>query len=156
MKLANFKLDESGRTICTLDVDFKDFDVSHEAYFNGDENHTADEYRRILLEVVKQCNADGNYIVDCYKNRYTVRLESDVKAVRLADMTEDERKQHDIDDLKAKHAKRISELKQKLRDTDYNILKVVEGVAKITDIPEIIAERQAWRKEINELEEYEY
>ena len=47
---------------------------------------------------------------------------------------------------------RIAELKAKLYDTDYNILKIVEGAATLSDTAEIIKKRAAWRKEINELE----
>ena len=46
----------------------------------------------------------------------------------------------------------INELKQKLYDTDYNILKIVEGAATITECAEIIKQRKEWRKKINELE----
>ena len=49
-------------------------------------------------------------------------------------------------------AQKINELMQKLRDTDYNILKIVEGAATLADCAEIILQRAAWRKEINELE----
>lgn len=47
---------------------------------------------------------------------------------------------------------KILELKQKLFDTDYNILKVVEGAATLTEMAEVITKRAQWRKEINELE----
>lgn len=47
---------------------------------------------------------------------------------------------------------KINELKQKLSDTDYNILKIVEGAATLTECADIIKQRAAWRKEINELE----
>lgn len=47
---------------------------------------------------------------------------------------------------------RIAELKQMLRDTDFHILKIVEGVATLRECAEIIAKRIAWRQEINELE----
>ena len=47
---------------------------------------------------------------------------------------------------------RISELKQKLSDTDYNIIKVMEGAATLTEMADIIAQRALWRKEMNELE----
>lgn len=47
---------------------------------------------------------------------------------------------------------RIAELKQKLYDTDYNIIKIVEGAATLEEKADIIAERALWRKEINELE----
>lgn len=47
---------------------------------------------------------------------------------------------------------RISELKQKLFDTDYNILKIVEGAATLEEMADVIFKRSKWRKEINELE----
>lgn len=47
---------------------------------------------------------------------------------------------------------RISELKQKLQETDYHILKIVEGATTLKECAEIIAQRAGWRKEINDLE----
>lgn len=47
---------------------------------------------------------------------------------------------------------RIEELKQKLQDTDFHILKIVEGAATLTECAEVIGKRASWRKEINELE----
>lgn len=49
-------------------------------------------------------------------------------------------------------AVRIEELKKQLQDTDYNILKIVEGAQTLADCAEVIKSRAAWRKEINELE----
>ena len=48
--------------------------------------------------------------------------------------------------------RRIAELKQRLFDTDYNILKIVEGAATIEEKADIITQRAQWRKEISELE----
>lgn len=50
---------------------------------------------------------------------------------------------------------RIIELKQFLRETDYNILKIVEGATTLADCAAVILKRAAWRKEINEIEERE-
>lgn len=47
---------------------------------------------------------------------------------------------------------RISELKAKLADTDYIVIKIVEGSATADEYAEVLANRKAWRKEINELE----
>lgn len=47
---------------------------------------------------------------------------------------------------------KIAELKQKLQDTDFHILKIVEGAATLSDCAEVISKRASWRKEINELE----
>lgn len=50
-------------------------------------------------------------------------------------------------------ARRIAELKELLRNTDYMILKVVEGATTLSQIAETVKKRAAWRKEINELED---
>ena len=47
---------------------------------------------------------------------------------------------------------RIAELKRMLSDTDYMILKIVEGASTLTDYAETIVKRKAWRDEINLLE----
>ena len=47
---------------------------------------------------------------------------------------------------------RIGVLKQHLFDTDYNILKIVEGAMTLADCSDVLKKRAAWRKEINELE----
>ena len=46
----------------------------------------------------------------------------------------------------------ISELKQKLANTDYITAKIVEGSATKEDYADVIAQRQAWRAEIKQLE----
>lgn len=48
---------------------------------------------------------------------------------------------------------RIQELKRMLADTDFHILKIVEGATTLAECAEIIKKRAAWRKEINKLEE---
>lgn len=48
--------------------------------------------------------------------------------------------------------KRIAELKGNLARTDYVVIKIAEGAATVEEYAEVIAQRQAWRAEINELE----
>lgn len=48
----------------------------------------------------------------------------------------------------------ITQLKQKLFDTDYKILKIVEGAATLAEMAEAIVARTQWRKQINELEDF--
>ena len=48
---------------------------------------------------------------------------------------------------------RISELKQLLANTDYIIIKLAENCASREEYAGQLAQRSAWRKEINELEE---
>lgn len=49
--------------------------------------------------------------------------------------------------------KSIDKLKEKLRSTDYIVIKICEGVATKEDYNDQLHERRVWRKEINELEE---
>ena len=46
----------------------------------------------------------------------------------------------------------ITELKQKLDDTDYAIIKIAEGSATVDEYADLIEQRKVWRNEINELE----
>lgn len=48
--------------------------------------------------------------------------------------------------------KEIAEMKQKLRETDYQAIKFAEGVFSEEDFAPVRAERQSWRDRINELE----
>jgi hypothetical protein len=48
--------------------------------------------------------------------------------------------------------RQISLLKAKLAETDYAVIKIAEGAATFEEYADIIAHRQAWRAEINQLE----
>lgn len=50
------------------------------------------------------------------------------------------------------NAERIAELKSQLADTDYAIIKIAEGAATVEEYATLIAQRQAWRTEINQLD----
>lgn len=47
----------------------------------------------------------------------------------------------------------INECKQRLADTDYVVIKIAEGAASREAYADIIAQRQAWRMRIGELEQ---
>ena len=49
-------------------------------------------------------------------------------------------------------AQKIAALKQKLADTDYVAAKIAEGAATREEYADVLAQRETWRKEINELE----
>lgn len=51
-----------------------------------------------------------------------------------------------------RRADRIAWLKGQLSATDYAVIKIAEGAATHEDYTDVIAQRQAWRAEINELE----
>jgi hypothetical protein len=46
----------------------------------------------------------------------------------------------------------IADLKQKLAESDYLVIKIAEGAAKAEDYAEQIAQRQAWREQVENLE----
>ena len=50
------------------------------------------------------------------------------------------------------NAERIAELKQLLADTDYVVIKLAEDAANREEYADVLANRKAWRAEINELE----
>lgn len=54
-------------------------------------------------------------------------------------------------ELKEKQS-RIAALKSQLAATDYVVIKIAEGAATAEEYAEVIASREAWRAEINELE----
>lgn len=56
-------------------------------------------------------------------------------------------------DETAKINRQIFELKQKLTQTDYKAIKYSEGLLTDKEYAEVKAQRQAWRDEINRLEE---
>lgn len=151
-ELANFFVNEKGNLDCTLNIDFKTFDVSHESYFNGDDECTEEEYELVYRKVIKACNENGEYTIDCYKGRYTARLKSELESVRWNDMTEEQRAAVEAQKQEHERLTRIAELKNKLLETDYVVIKIAEGEATADEYAEVIANRKAWRKEINELE----
>lgn len=50
-------------------------------------------------------------------------------------------------------SERIAALKRKLSETDYAVIKIAEGAATAADYADLIAQRKAWRAEINKLED---
>ncbi len=49
-------------------------------------------------------------------------------------------------------ATEIAELKRKLSDSDYAVIKIAEGAATPEEYADIIGQRATWRTRINELE----
>lgn len=86
-------------------------------------------YREIGMELME--------VEQAYNNLWYVKGFAPIKP----DPTEEEIKQQSI-----------SELKLLLANTDYVVIKIAEGVATPEEYADVIANRQAWRHEINELE----
>ena len=56
------------------------------------------------------------------------------------------------DAMRIQNQNKIEELKLKLSETDYVVIKIAEGEATAEEYSEVLANRKAWRSEINELE----
>lgn len=76
--------------------------------------------------------------------------QAELETMRLARLEYEQQlqKQAEIDEVQRK----ISEIKAKLSQTDYQAIKYAEGFISETDYAPIKAQRQAWRDEINALE----
>lgn len=152
-EIADFLFNESGELQCTLNIDFKDFDVSHESYFNGDNICTKKEYESVFNEVAKACNESCEYTIDCWNGRYTVRKSSEIEKVRYDAMSKKEKSEYN----KQKHIRELwkekATLMRQLSETDYIHLKVAEGDATLEDYEDVIAERKKWRAKVSEIKE---
>lgn len=60
---------------------------------------------------------------------------------------------HDAFVQEESRLERIVRLKRRLSETDYVVIKIAEGSATAEEYADVIAQRKAWRKEINDLEE---
>ena len=76
--------------------------------------------------------------------------QAELETMRLARLEYEQQLQREaeIDEVQRK----ISEIKAKLSETDYQAIKYVEGFISEADYAQIKAQRQAWRDEINALE----
>ena len=92
-----------------------------------------DEKTEEYSKVAEWCNECQEYHIEDDGTYY--------KTVKNPEPTEEEIK-----------AARIAELKANLSATDYVVIKIAEGVATKEEYADVIAQRQAWREEINQLE----
>ena len=76
--------------------------------------------------------------------------QAELETMRLARLEYEQQlqRQTEIDEVQRK----ISEIKAKLSQTDYQAIKYAEGFISEIDYAQIKAQRQAWRDEINALE----
>ena len=92
---------------------------------------------------------EGNIIAEERAETYTVEVPVMVSVTR--DMTPEE--EADMQPTPQTKWERIEELKTLLASTDYQAIKYAEGLISKEDYAPIKQKRQAWRNEINTLEE---
>lgn len=101
-ELANFYLDVFGNLACSLNIDFRDFNISLKSYNQGDENYTAKEYEKVYYEVAKLCNESKEYEIDIYDNQIAVRTKEEKEQIRYDTKTEKEKEEYFIELKQAK------------------------------------------------------
>lgn len=83
----------------------------------------------------------------------TLELPEDFDLKRISDyVVKDGMLVHDPLPSEPTKVERITALKEKLAATDYAVIKIAEGAATTADYADLIAQRQTWRAEINDLE----
>ena len=113
-------------------------------------NHFLDENGEPITQTITQTVRDG------LEDGYTQITEEEFNELsnKRYEPTEEQK-------AKIEKARKIAELKKKLADTDYIVLKIAEAQAdgeteKITELKMTyateLANRKAWREQINELE----
>ena len=139
--LADFLLDENGQLICSLNINFTEFDVDVQQYLKGDDEITEQEYELIYAEVDKKCNDSGEYIIDCFKDRYTVRKTADIESLHYETLTAEEKLEYDIRKEEELKQSRIVELESYLASTDWYAIRESEtGIDMPADIKQARAD----------------
>jgi chromosome segregation ATPase len=149
-------------------ADFTQFDIPFTDYFylkNHPNEENAQEIdtwiEKYYAGIAQKCNESGEYTIDCFKDRYTVRKIDEIAQIHYDAMTDEEKAEYDEKKRVEKIEAEISELKAYLSETDYAITKINEVMATGTDeelaevkaeYAEVLTKRKEARARINELE----
>jgi hypothetical protein len=148
--------------------DFTQFDIPFTDYFylkNHPSEPNAQEIdtwiEKYYAGIAQKCNESGEYTIDCFKDRYTVRKIDEIAQIHYDAMTDEEKAEYDEKKRVEKIEAEISELKAYLSESDYIVVKLNECIAtgteeEIAEMKEKYADDLAKRKEararINSLE----
>lgn len=105
-------------------------------------------YAKVTNEQTKSCNVGLGSNIEFYKS--IGMTEQEVEEAWNGGFYLAGYAQEKPESIKA--AEEIAELKQKLADSDYAIIKIAEGAATQAEYAELIEQRAQWRARINELE----
>lgn len=150
---ADFDTPEGRLTVVKLNKDFTEFDVSFDDYFNGSDELNADEWQKVYTACAIACNKNGGeYTIDCWKNRYTVRKVADIEKIHYESMTDEEKAKYDADKRKNALENEKSALNGKLRSMDYIGVKIATGRATVEEYAEQIEKMKSYAQRINEID----
>ena len=99
-------------------------------------------WQKVKVEEIGLTPPEGAVLLENVTMEMQAEIHEQQEEERLAALTPEQRAKE-----------RIAVLKRELADTDYIAVKIAEGSATVQDYAEMIAQRQAWRQEINTLEE---
>jgi hypothetical protein len=135
---------EKGYSITEIEPTEKDI-VEIETYFEDEDVET------VVQEAIY--DNEGNIISEEIKEKQTFPTEKTrevIKTVKVRQFKIIEIAKPSDEDIKQA---KIAELKAKLSETDYVVIKIAEGEATQEEYAKVLANRKAWRVEINDLED---
>lgn len=138
-------LDEMGNELTEQEIDFSRGYLQEERLFVS--HHEAveaieEEGHYEVMRIYPNGGKDVDWVVDIPGAEAREAYDEFETIQRFVAFTEDQ-----------SNALRISELKRRLSDTDYCIVKIAEGSATFEEYAETIENRKKWRREINDIEE---
>lgn len=165
LEMADF--DEQGK-VSRLKFDWETFDISHEDYFFETNNPHHPQAKvidklleRIYMAVAEKCNQSGEYTIDCWKGRYTVRKIEEIDTIHYEQMTDEEKAEHDKQKELNSLYEELGTAKNYLAETDYVVTKLNECIATGTEeeiahmkkeYAETLEKRKQARQDINRLD----
>ena len=100
---ADFDIVNGKVAVMKLNKPYTEYDVSFEDHFNGNDEYKVEERYALYTACAIACNKNGGeYTIDCWKNRYTVRKVADIEKIHYESMTDEEKAAHPEAETKAK------------------------------------------------------
>jgi hypothetical protein len=102
------------------------------------------KWEKIKIEKLGEPVPQGGVLEEDLNNSQRDEIAADIESERVSGLTPEQKTTEEKN-------RRIAILKRKLAETDYIAAKIAEGVATVEEYADKIAQRQAWRQEINTL-----
>ena len=150
---ADFDIVNGKVAVMKLNKPYTEYDVSFEDHFNGNDEYKTEERYALYTACAIACNKNGGeYTIDCWKNRYTVRKVADIEKIHYESMPDEEKAKYDADKKKRDLENEKSALNGKLRSMDYIGVKIATGRATIEEYAEQIEKMKSYAQRINEID----
>lgn len=147
-----FQLDD-GSIGCALTIDFRDFDVDIDEYLHGTDEISENEYESIYMAVAEKCNESGEYTIDCFNGRYTVRKISEIEQIHYEAMSDDEKAEYDLQKTRYDLEVELTKCEKELKGLDYIGVKIATGRATIENYVNEIQRMNELAKRVEDIRE---